>query len=184
MSGGVYKGSAGDTNFRRTWNKDEYAMKGVQRSAGISNNTSLVEVADLNEKVEFSSFVNTSKTVVSVDESGFSCRICSLNFKDNLTYLDHLNSKEHQSEIGNQPVQRSTIKQVRDRLALGKKIKEKKLDPKERMMKSMEMAEREKMQLKEARKGAKLANRKINEVEIDNEVMAQMGFGNFGSSKK
>jgi U4/U6.U5 tri-snRNP component SNU23 len=175
---GVYKGS-GDTNFRRTWNKDEYAKKGVERSAGI--NTQINVDLQQDTQIEFSQLINTTKTVISVDESGFSCAVCSLNFKDNLTYLDHLNSREHMAAMGTAvTVPRSTIKQVRDRLALGKKVKEKKVDPKERMMNNIKAQELEKLQKKLDKKQKKAGA----DVEVDDMVLAGMGFGGFGSTKK
>jgi U4/U6.U5 tri-snRNP component SNU23 len=180
---GVYQGG-GDTNFRRTWNKDDFVKKGVQRSVGIiEQHPDPLSNLTTETKISFQDLINTTKAVASVDETGWSCSLCGLNFKDNLSYADHIKSKEHQTAIGFS-VERSTVKQVRERLARGPKIKEKRLDPKERMLINMKNIEREKQERKDVKRDAKIAKNKSVDGGFDESVMAEMGFGNFGSSKK
>ncbi len=49
--------------------------------------------------------------------AGFYCQDCDLTFKDNLQFVEHLNSRQHQVETGQSgEVKRATLEEVRERL--------------------------------------------------------------------
>ena len=49
--------------------------------------------------------------------AGFYCADCDLTFKDNLQFLEHLNSRQHLVAIGQTgEVKRATLEEVRERL--------------------------------------------------------------------
>ncbi|KAI8906800.1 hypothetical protein EDD86DRAFT_56230 [Gorgonomyces haynaldii] len=159
-------------DFRRTWNKEDYAQKASLREANALPKTDAPDHTDVN----FESLVNTVQKVQAVDESGFHCRACGENFKDNLNYLDHLNSREHLKRTGQDKIKRATVEDVKRRLSQ-KKQEIKVLDPKERFQLRLQRE----MELKMERKQRKKQKPKE---EVDQDVMDQMGFGAFGTSKK
>lgn len=59
---------------------------------------------------------------------GWHCKVCDCFLKDSLTYLDHINGRKHQRNLGySMRVERSTKGQVLSKLEAMKKAKEKKL---------------------------------------------------------
>lgn len=50
--------------------------------------------------------------------AGFYCGDCDLTFKDNLQFVEHLNSRQHLVAVGQSgEVKRATLEEVRERLA-------------------------------------------------------------------
>ena len=57
--------------------------------------------------------------------AGFYCEDCDLTFKDNLQFVDHLNSRQHLSAVGQTgEVRRAGVEEVRERLAWLKRKRE------------------------------------------------------------
>ncbi|RKP26270.1 hypothetical protein SYNPS1DRAFT_14409 [Syncephalis pseudoplumigaleata] len=57
-------------------------------------------------------------------QPGFYCETCDCTLKDSISYLDHINGRKHQINMGQiMTVERSTLEQVRARLALLKRKK-------------------------------------------------------------
>ncbi|KAI8916830.1 hypothetical protein BC831DRAFT_432001 [Entophlyctis helioformis] len=214
--GGVY-GTKGDTGFRRTWDKDEYAKKAVLRQAGQLKRTEETERvqrvmdedarrAEAGEKPLVPSLItardgdlgfaaSVGKTVV-VDTSdgtqpGFHCALCDRTYKDNMTFLDHLNSIQHLKAAGYAPrAQRSTVEQVRARLLFHKQAKNAPkvtVDFRAEREKRRAAEEQEKTdrrdRKKKAKQDAKDAHLAALGEGIDDDMAAVMGFGGFGSSK-
>jgi U4/U6.U5 tri-snRNP component SNU23 len=51
--------------------------------------------------------------------AGFYCEACDLTYKDNVQYIEHLNSKQHLVNTGQSgEVKRATLHDVRDRLEM------------------------------------------------------------------
>ncbi|KAI8902258.1 hypothetical protein BC833DRAFT_561832 [Globomyces pollinis-pini] len=189
----------GDTTFRRTWDKDEYAQKAKEREAEnrgkrlnnqntdkyikLDKNSATVKARD--QGLDFDANVNKTVVLTAAEEEkgpGFRCALCDVTYKDNLTYLDHLNGPQHAKNAGTSTfVERSTVEQVRARL-LAKKVKTKVMDPKE----LLEMRVKEEAIAKKKRKEEKkrLKNGKKEEVVVDESISELMGFGGFTSSKK
>ncbi|KIJ49469.1 hypothetical protein M422DRAFT_27834 [Sphaerobolus stellatus SS14] len=220
---GVY-GTKGDTGFRRTWDKEEYAAKAKAKEdeekeimrkkeemlkSGKKPRVSRA-VEDLPKPTEMMKQreapleldKNLGKTMIVTNpggrgagQPGFYCELCSRNHKDSAGYLDHINSRQHLRRLGQTTrIERSTIEQVRARIALlREKTKEaseaKTFDFDKRLaeVRAKEQALRdEKKRTKQAAKEAarmEVVKDAVTQAEED-EMAKMMGFAGFGSSKK
>jgi len=136
------------------------------------------------------------------------CELCNRTLKDSLSYLDHLNSRFHLSKLGQSThVARSTVEQVRRRIAELREQSKTKVDAKnfdfQQRLASVRAAEAAKREARKAerrrkreeeREARKLAKSgvidktdksvvKAAEEEMSG-IESMMGFGGFGSSKK
>ncbi|KAL8835171.1 MAG: hypothetical protein Q9205_000729 [Flavoplaca limonia] len=177
-----------DTSFRRTWDRTEYAAKAAERESQIkSENKARFEAKsqgkkyhprastppDAKETVSRAARLDVSANVgktmlVPAGAStgkrgrgaGFYCQDCDLTFKDNLQFVDHLNSKQHLSATGQSgEVKRATVEEVRERLEwlVQKKREEaeaveKVVDLEERLEKRGEELEREREEKRRKRR--------------------------------
>ncbi|KZF25166.1 hypothetical protein L228DRAFT_236288 [Xylona heveae TC161] len=151
-------GPAGDTDFRKTWNRDEYAAKAAAREAKVKEEgkaryeaklagkkyipraatpPDAKETQSRAERLNVSA--NVGKTMLVPAGAGigkrgrgagFYCPDCDLTFKDNLQFVDHLNSRQHLANTGQSgEVRKATLEDVRERLAwLKRKREEEKKD--------------------------------------------------------
>ncbi|KAI4156137.1 MAG: hypothetical protein LQ340_000508 [Diploschistes diacapsis] len=150
----AYGTSTSDTSFRKTWDREEYAGKAKEREARereegkaryeaklagkkyvLRAATATLENARDTESraarlnvaanVGKMTFVPAGAAVGKKGRgAGFYCADCDLTFKDNLQFVDHLNSKQHLSNIGETgEVKRAGIEEVRERLAWLKRKK-------------------------------------------------------------
>ncbi|EAT86192.1 hypothetical protein HBI56_098160 [Parastagonospora nodorum] len=135
----------GDTDFRKTWDRDEMAKKARERetkerdeakeryeakAAGKSYRRRASTPEDLkqtearSERIDWSQMIG-KQTLTSAAAgvgkrgkgAGAYCQACDLTFKDNIQYVEHLNSKQHLVATGQSgEVRRATLEEVRDRL--------------------------------------------------------------------
>ncbi|KAI4190192.1 MAG: hypothetical protein L6R41_000938 [Letrouitia leprolyta] len=134
-----------DTSFRKTWDRAEYAQKAAEREATVKEESKARAEAkaqgkkyyprastppDAKETISRQARLDVSSnvgktTLVPAGAStgkrgrgaGFYCQDCDLTFKDNLQFVDHLNSKQHLSNTGQSgEVKRATLEEVRERL--------------------------------------------------------------------
>ena len=145
--------SGGDTGFRKTWDRDEYAAKAAQRDVKIKEEgKAKYEAAIAGKKyVRRASTppdardTEARKQRLNVAEqvgktqivpagagqgkrgkgAGFYCDACDLTFKDNLQFVEHLNSKQHLVNTGESgEVRRATLEEVRERFEWLKRKRE------------------------------------------------------------
>ncbi|KAL2055221.1 hypothetical protein ABVK25_004559 [Lepraria finkii] len=152
---GPSKSAASDTNFRKTWDRTEYAAKAEAREAKYREEGAARAEAKaagqkyrprastppdaketgiphrpprrLQQRRQNHSRSGGAATGKRGRGAGFYCADCDLTFKDNLQFVEHLNSKQHQIAIGQSgEVKRATLEEVRERLEwLGQKRREK-----------------------------------------------------------
>lgn len=156
---GAYGGSTGgDTSFRKTWDREEYAQKAAERDQKIKEEgKARYEAAAAGKKyhrrastppdardtearkarLDVSAQIGKTMLVPAGSAigkrgkgAGFYCDACDLTFKDNLQFVEHLNSKQHLIATGQTgEVKRATLEDVKERLAY---LKRKRDEEKER----------------------------------------------------
>lgn len=138
--------SAGDTDFRRTWDKAEYAARAAENEAKQKAESK----ARYEAKLAGKKYVRRASTPPDVRRetqarsarlnvgdmvgktmlvpagaavgkrgkgAGFYCEVCDLTFKDNLQLIEHYNSRQHLQNSGESgEVRRATVEDVRERL--------------------------------------------------------------------
>ena len=142
----AYGTPASDTDFRRKWDKSEYAAKAAAQDSERKEearqryeaklegkkwhkpvDTSLLDATSARaHRIDAASMVGKS-TLVPAGSSvgrrgksaGFYCEACDETYRDNVQYVEHLNSKKHLIATGQSgDVTRATLQDVRDRLEL------------------------------------------------------------------
>ena len=130
---------------------------------------------------------------------GWHCKVCDCFLKDSHTYLDHINGKKHQRNLGySMRVEKSTADQVKDRLAQLAKEREEQNNKNEVETTDYEDVIKAKDQealKRKAERARKREERKKrlqeNEEEVEEEaeeihpdMAAVMGFAGFGGGNK
>ncbi|KAI0132932.1 hypothetical protein BJ170DRAFT_265861 [Xylariales sp. AK1849] len=232
--GSAYGTPASDTSFRKDWDLAEYAAKAKARESSEKEEAKARYEAKLAGKkyykpltgdetlttarsraTDFSSQVGKTQLVpggAGVGKrgrgAGLYCEHCDLTYKDNLQWLDHINSMQHLRAIGQTgEVRKASAEDVHERIT---RLWEQKQD--EEMAATTSLKDRLKIQevedekerevkrlkRKEAAEKARLKHEREKEVKIEygedvriegeheeDDMMAMMGFaGGFGSSKK
>jgi len=137
---------ASDTEFRKTWDREEYAKKAADQEAKRKaegkaryeakllgkkyhapvDYSSLEETTARDKRLDVASMVGKT-TIVPAGASmgkrgvgaGFYCKDCDLTFKDNIQLVEHYNSKQHLIATGQSgEVKRATVEDVRMRLRM------------------------------------------------------------------
>ncbi|QIW97662.1 hypothetical protein AMS68_003180 [Peltaster fructicola] len=141
---GAYGTSAGDTDFRKTWDRDKYAAQAKDREAkqreeGKARYEAAVagkkytrrastppdarETEARKARLDVADQVGKTSIVPAGagqgkrgKGAGFYCDACDLTFKDNLQFVEHLNSKQHLVSTGETgEVKRATLDEVKER---------------------------------------------------------------------
>lgn len=190
-------------DHRRKWDRKEYERKAQDRlrndddESGKSDDAPIFREllkrrdykVDLDSKLGKS--VVISKTTPSSQSGGYYCNVCDCVVKDSINFLDHINGKKHQRNLGmSMKVERSSLDQVKERFQNNKKKMEEKqkdyeLDAKVREAKEEE--DRYKEYKKEKRKERKRkADDDLDDEApgVSDEMAVMMGFAGFGGAKK
>ncbi|XP_069395541.1 zinc finger matrin-type protein 2 isoform X1 [Paralichthys olivaceus] len=145
-------GSGSNKNdFRRKWDKDEYenlAQKRLaeerdreRRDGKIAPPVKRELLRHRDYKVDLESKLGKTivitKTTPQAEMGGYYCNVCDCVVKDSINFLDHINGKKHQRNLGmSMRVERSSLDQVKKRFEVNKKKleeKQKEYDFEERM---------------------------------------------------
>ncbi|KAH0387909.1 hypothetical protein KCU89_g4401, partial [Aureobasidium melanogenum] len=151
---GAYGGApASDTSFRKTWDREEYAQKAAEREQKLKDEgRAKYEAAaagkkyhrrastppdardtearkarlDVSAQIGKTMLVPAGSAVGKKGKgAGFYCDACDLTFKDNLQFVEHLNSKQHLYATGQSgEVKRATLEDVVERLEWLKRKRE------------------------------------------------------------
>ncbi|ODV98131.1 hypothetical protein PACTADRAFT_83465 [Pachysolen tannophilus NRRL Y-2460] len=181
---------------RRQWDKDEYARVAYEkrqkrRGVGVVEDDekttmkkydfykkrldNLQQIDDLN-KISLVSLQAADATGKRGKSVGFYCDVCNLTFKNNLEFIEHLNSKQHYSNSGfdyeiennNKDI---TLEMIIDRVTKLKQLKDKEALEKDEgfnlkkrieMRKIFEEKEKERTKQKQAKKRQKLKQKKAS----------------------
>ena len=151
---GAYGGTASsDTSFRKTWDREEYAAKAAlrdqkQREEGRARHEAAVagkkyirrastppdarETEARKARLNVADHVGKTQLVPAGATqgkrgkgAGFYCDACDLTFKDNLQFVEHLNSKQHLVNTGESgEVRKATLEEVKERFEWLKRKRE------------------------------------------------------------
>lgn len=143
---------------------------------------------DLDSKLGKSIVIN--KSTPTSQSGGYYCNVCDCVVKDSINFLDHINGKKHQRNLGmSMRIERSSLDAVKQRFAFNKKKMEEKKKEYDMAARLQELAEEEEKLREYRREKRKDNKRKIDEIssnypELVPEVASVMGFSGFGGSKK
>ncbi|GBP15179.1 Zinc finger matrin-type protein 2 [Eumeta japonica] len=192
-------------DHRRKWDKDEFERLAAERlkaeleeeekakKKGPPIKRDLLRQRDY--KVDLDSKLGKSvvitKNTPTSQSGGYYCNVCDCVVKDSINFLDHINGKKHQRNLGmSMKIERSSLDQVKARFALNKRKLEEKKREYELDSRLREAAEEE-SRIKELRrerrrdKKRKLLENEDGEDEPAQSELAQiMGFSGFGAPKK
>jgi len=193
-------------DHRRKWNLDEYERMAIKRTEDEEEEDDdekpkkreLLKQRDY--RVDLDSRLGKSivitKNTPAAQAGGYYCNVCDCVVKDSINFLDHINGKKHQRNLGmSMKIERSTLDQVKQRFETIKQKKseqQKKYDWDKRMQELQEEEEKSKeykreKRLERKRKAEETAASSSTGAEddgMDPEMAAVMGFAGFSSSKK
>lgn len=191
--------SARPDDHRRKWDKKEFERKALDRIQKVKKTEEPPEAprellkvreykVDLDSKLGKSMVIN--KTTPSSQSGGYFCNVCDCVVKDSINFLDHINGKKHQRNLGmSMKVERSSLEQVKERFNKNKRRHDEKVkeyDLEQKIKEAQEMEEKAKELKRENKKKRKREETETTNEEggFDEDMMRMMGFGNFGGSRK
>ncbi|KDQ57815.1 hypothetical protein JAAARDRAFT_35507 [Jaapia argillacea MUCL 33604] len=207
---GAYGSSAPTADFRRKWDKEEYAEKAKKRDLEEKDRmqeneermkqgkkprkgrkddapkpTELMKQREHDLELD----KNLGKTMVVQNAGGrgpgvpgFYCEACERTYKDSSAYLDHINGRAHLRKIGQTTrIARSTVEQVRARIAyLREKTKEASSAKSYDFEKRLAEVREKEAALRAEKKAAKKREKEEKRVEMVMDVTGGVGGGEDG----
>lgn len=194
-------------DHRRKWDRAQYERIAQDRIKSLKTDGSKSDEAPISRellkrrdyKVDLDSklgkSVVISKTTPTSQSGGYYCNVCDCVVKDSINFLDHINGKKHQRNLGmSMKVERSSLDQVRSRFQQNKRKmeeKEKDYELESRVKEAKEEEDRYKEYKREKRKDRKRkADDDADEEEeedgagVSDDMAVIMGFKGFGGGKK
>jgi U4/U6.U5 tri-snRNP component SNU23 len=196
-------------NHRRTWDKTEYEIKAQERIAAEREKADIKsgkmkppkgpkvkrEMLKAREfKVDLESRIGKqvviNKTTPTADTGGYYCDVCDCTVKDSINFLDHINGKNHQKNMGfSMKVKKSTLDDVRERLERKKteKLHQKDKDDDKDQLVDIKEEEAKMADLKRQQRERTQSRKRPAEDDIldaDSDLYKIMGIGGFTTSKK
>lgn len=142
--------SGKNDNFRRTWDREEYEKKAKERalddsddeddssskrrpSAPVKRELLKRRGYDVDLEANLGKSVVITKTTPLSHTGGYYCNVCDCVVKDSVNFLDHINGKKHQRNLGmSMRVERSSLDQVKKRFEMNKRKREEEKQKKEK----------------------------------------------------
>uniref|UniRef100_A0A915KCC8 U1-type domain-containing protein n=1 Tax=Romanomermis culicivorax TaxID=13658 RepID=A0A915KCC8_ROMCU len=195
-------------DHRRKWDKDEYERLARERlEKETEEERSEDEQKSSKEKIRREALkprhykidleskvgktVVITKTTPAAESGGYYCNVCDCVVKDSINFLDHINGKKHQRNMGmSMKVKKSSLDDVKARLASIKEQKEEKTkeyDLDERLRELQEEVKYKKQKrndLKKRKRPAPEGDEDQDQGLTKSDMAALMGFAGFGTSKK
>ncbi|KAL7627236.1 U4/U6.U5 snRNP associated protein [Parahypoxylon ruwenzoriense] len=233
QKGSAYGTPASDTSFRRNYDLDEYAQKAKEREAAQKEEAKARYEAKLAGKKYYKpmtgdeTHTRARREVIDLEANigrtmlvpagagvgkrgrgaGFYCSACDLTFKDNIQWVEHVNSMQHLRAIGETgEVRKAGAEEVHQRvIKVWERLQERKRTDTTTLKERIEMREEEAAKEREARRikrQEELARRRAekdtaekvkveygDDVRIEGEhdeddMLAAMGITGFKTSKK
>lgn len=183
-------------DHRRKWDKKEFERKALDRIQKLKKDEpppeapkELLKVreykVDLDSKLGKSMVIN--KTTPSSQSGGYFCNVCDCVVKDSINFLDHINGKKHQRNLGmSMKVERSSLDQVKERFNKNKRKQDEKTKEYDLELKLKEVQEMEEKQKEQRKEKRRKKNEEQDEpaMSFDDDMMRMMGFSGFGGAKK
>ncbi|CAJ2514292.1 Uu.00g024110.m01.CDS01 [Anthostomella pinea] len=231
--GSAYGTPASDTSFRRNYDLDEYAEKAKVREGAEREEAKARYEAKMAGKKYYKpatgdeTHTRARRQIIDLEANvgkttlvpagagqgkrgrgaGFYCAACDLTFKDNIQWVEHVNSMQHLRAIGETgEVKKASAADVHERIAeVWERLQEQKRAATTTLKERLEVREEEEAREREARRAKRLeelAKKKAakedaekvkveygEDVRVEGEhdeedMMAAMGITGFGTSKK
>ncbi|KAJ1722855.1 U4/U6.U5 snRNP associated protein [Coemansia erecta] len=227
----AYGGEKKNSNSRRTWDTAVYEQKAREREQQIKDEEEdeerrrkglkpRVRPGTTTAPAKTKGLLQARKQAVNLEgmvgkvqvvqassaasgQPGFYCSVCDVTVKDSLTYLDHINGKNHQRMLNRgMKVASETVDDVLAKLESLREARRRRDEKKntiydfDEQVRRQEMLQAEKKRRRKEAKKRQKSNKAANAMSVDqvddstnagvkddDDMMAMMGFGNFGSTK-